>query len=139
MLDLPPSRPKRIGLIALAVAFVLAGVNHFINPQFFVEIMPPYLPAHLELVYLSGVAEIAGGLGVLVPAVRKLAGQGLILLLLAVFPANLHMALHPEAFPDAAPLALYARLPMQAVFILWAYWATRPDDVKAGEAALPAS
>ena len=115
--------------LALAAAFIFAGVNHFLNPDFFVAIMPPYLPLHLELVLLSGVFEILGGVAVLVPGVRSLAGWGLILLLLAVFPANLHMALNPELFPDVSSSALYLRLPLQIVFIAWAYWATRPEDV----------
>jgi uncharacterized membrane protein len=127
MLNLPKAWPKRIALIALAVAFMAAGGNHFVNPDFFVAIMPPYLPAHLELVYLSGAFEIAGGVGVLIPAVRSRAGWGLVALLLAVFPANLHMALHPDLFSDVSPFALYTRLPVQILFIAWAYWATRDD------------
>ena len=127
MLELLVAWPKRIALILLAVAFVVAGSNHFVSPEFFVAIMPPYLPAHLELVYLSGVFEIAGGIGVLIPRVRSLAGWGLVLLLVAVFPANFHMAMNPELFSDVSPFALYVRLPMQIAFILWAYWATRPD------------
>ena len=127
MLNLPQSWPKRIALLALAFAFVVAGANHFVNPGFFVAIMPPYLPAHLELVYLSGVLEIAGGIGVMIPALRSLAGWGLVALLVAVFPANLHMAMHPELFSDATPFALYSRLPIQILFIGWAYWATRAD------------
>ncbi|NQZ97927.1 MAG: DoxX family protein [Myxococcales bacterium] len=129
MLDLPKRRAKTLALLALAAAFIFAGVNHFLNPDFFVAIMPPYLPLHLELVLLSGVFEILGGVAVLVPGVRSLAGWGLILLLLAVFPANLHMALNPELFPDVSSSALYLRLPLQIVFIAWAYWATRPEDV----------
>jgi len=127
MLELPITWPRRIALILLAVAFVFAGSNHFVNPDFFVAIMPPYLPAHLELVYLSGVFEIAGGIGVLIPRVRSLAGWGLVALLVAVFPANLHMALNPESFSDVSPGALYTRLPIQVLLIAWAYWATRPD------------
>ena len=119
--------PKRIALVGLAVAFIAAGANHFVNPDFYLLMMPPYLPAHRELVILSGVFEILGGLGVLVPRLRRSAGWGLILLLLAVFPANLHMALNPEIFPELGSFALYARLPFQALFIAWAYWATRPD------------
>ena len=133
MLDLPKRRAKTLALLALAAAFIFAGVNHFLNPDFFVAIMPPYLPLHLELVLLSGVFEILGGVAVLVPGVRSLAGWGLILLLLAVFPANLHMALNPELFPDVSSSALYLRLPLQIVFIAWAYWATRPEDVAAAQ------
>ena len=131
MLQLPESRAKRIALFGLSAFFVVAGVNHFLNPGFYVRIMPPYLPAHLELVYLSGVAEVLGGIAVLVSGIRALAGWGLVLLLLAVYPANLHMALHPELFPDLSTTALYARLPLQFVFVAWAYWATRPDVAEA--------
>jgi uncharacterized membrane protein len=127
-LELPPSRAKRVALFALSVFFVAAGVNHFANPEFYVAIMPPWLPAHRELVYLSGMFEILGGLAVLVPRLRSLAGWGLVALLLAVYPANLHMALDPEQFSAQLPVwAIYARLPFQFVFIAWAIWATRPD------------
>jgi len=107
---------------------------HFVNADFFVAIMPPYLPAHRELVWSSGVFEIVGGVAVLVPAVRSLAGWGLIALLIAVYPANLHMALHPELFPDTPPAAIYARLPFQFLFMLWAWWATRPEAAAADRA-----
>ena len=127
MLELPQRRTKRFSLLALVVFFVVAGVNHFVNPGFYVAIMPPYLPAHLELVYLSGLLEVLGGIAILVPGFRGLAGWGLILLLLAVYPANLHMALHPELFREAPPFALYARLPLQFLLIAWAYWTTRPE------------
>jgi uncharacterized membrane protein len=127
MFQLPSQLARRLALLALAAFFVVAGVNHFLNPDFYVAIMPPYLPAHLELVYLSGVFELVGGVAVLVAGVRVLAGWGLILLLIAVFPANLHTALHPELFPDVSTVAMYARLPLQLVFIGWAYWATQPE------------
>ncbi len=126
MLQLPERRIKRLSLLWLAAFFVAAGSNHFVNPDFYLGVMPPYLPAHRELVYLSGFFEILGGLAVLVPGVRVLAGWGLTLLLLAVYPANLHMALHPELFPDLAALGLYVRLPLQIPLVAWAYWATRP-------------
>ncbi len=127
MLQLPKSRLRRIALFALSVFFVVAGVNHFVSPDFYTRIMPPYLPAHLELVYLSGVFEIVGGIAVLVPGVRVLAGYGLILLLVAIYPANIHTALHPELFPDISAFGHYARLPFQFVFAAWAYWATQPE------------
>ncbi len=128
MLQLPMRPIKRFGLHALSPFYVAAGINHFANPDFYVAIMPPYLPAHLALVYLSGVFEFVGGIAVLVPSIRALTGWGLILLLIAVFPANLHMALHPGQFPEMQPAALYARLPMQFLLIAWAYWATRPEE-----------
>jgi uncharacterized membrane protein len=133
MLQLPQRPVKRLALLALALLFTVAGVNHFLNPEVYVGIMPPYLPAHLELVYLSGLLEIAGGVAVLVPALRDAAGWGLILLLLGVFPANVHMALNPELFAEVPLAALYIRLPLQFVLMAWAYWATRPEN--AGPAA----
>ena len=101
--------------------FVFAGVMHFVIPRAYKRIMPPYVPAHDAMVYASGVAEIAGGAGLMVARTRRPAGWWLIATLIAVFPANLHMALHPEEFskvPGGAP-ALWARLPLQGVFIAW--------------------
>jgi uncharacterized membrane protein len=127
MFDFPQSLAKRISLVVIATFFVSAGVGHFTNSAFFVNIMPPYLPAHLELVYVSGVFEILGGLGILIGSVRRYAAIGLVALLIAVYPANIHMALHPELYPDVPPLGLYLRLPMQFVLMAWLWWATRPD------------
>jgi uncharacterized membrane protein len=106
------------------LAFVLAGLYHFVNPAFYLRMMPPYLPWHLSLIYLSGFFEVALGLLLLVPNYTRLAAWGLIALLIAVFPANIHMALNPQLFPDLPPLALWLRLPLQVVFIAWAYWFT---------------
>jgi uncharacterized membrane protein len=104
--------------------FMLAGLYHFVNPAFYLRMMPPYLPLHLFLNYLSGFCEVALGLLLLVPKYTRLAAWGLIALLIAVFPANVHMALNPQLFPHIPPAALWLRLPLQAVFILWAYWFT---------------
>jgi uncharacterized membrane protein len=109
----------------LCVFFVLAGLNHFINPDFYVKSMPPYLPWHLFLVYFSGFFEIALGVLLIVPAFTRIAAWGLIGLLLAVFPANIQMAINPQLYSEINPLALWLRLPLQAVFIAWAYWYTR--------------
>jgi uncharacterized membrane protein len=113
----------------LAAAFVAAGLNHFRNADFYVRIMPPYLPWHRELVFVSGVFEILGGIGLLLPRFQVAAAWGLIGLLVAVFPANVHMALHPELgaerFPNLPDAVWWWRLPLQAVFIAWAYWFTR--------------
>jgi uncharacterized membrane protein len=98
---------------------------HFIRPREYRAIMPDYLPAHRELVAASGVAEIAGGLGVLHPRTRRLAGWWLVATLIAVFPANVHMALHPERHKRIPRALLYARLPVQGLFIAWALRATR--------------
>ncbi len=109
----------------LAVFFVVAGVNHFRKPDFYVAIMPPYLPWHYELVIISGVFEVVLGIALLIPRFTVLAAWGLIALLVAIFPANLHMALNSEQFPEIRPVLLWARLPLQVVFIAWAYWYTR--------------
>lgn len=106
----------------LAAFFVTAGVYHFVNPQFYLRMMPPYLPWHEGLVFLSGLCEIGLGLLVLVPRYMRLAGWGLVALLIAIFPANLHMALNTHHFPEVSPAALYLRLPFQLVFIAWVYW-----------------
>jgi len=128
MLDLPHTRARSVALLVLALFFVLAGANHFVNPGFYVAIVPPYLPAHLELVYVSGFLEMLGGASMLVGRARRVGGLGLILLLVAVFPANVHMALHPELFPGLSARALYARLPVQLLLIAWVYWVSRPGS-----------
>ena len=111
--------------ILFGALFVVAGLNHFRNPGFYVGIMPPYLPWPLALVYLSGVAEIVLGALLLVPTWTVMAAWGLIALLIAVFPANVHMAMHPDLYPSISPPALLVRLPLQGVLVAWAYWYTR--------------
>jgi uncharacterized membrane protein len=106
---------------ALGGFFIFAGTMHFIRPREYRAIMPDYLPAHRELVQASGVAEIAGGMGVLSERTRTAAGWWLIATLLAVFPANLHMALNTDRFDRIPPVALWLRLPFQAVFIAWVW------------------
>jgi uncharacterized membrane protein len=106
---------------ALGAAFVVAGALHFLAPRTYMAIMPRYLPAHRELVYASGVAEIAGGAGVLHPRTRRAAGWWLIATLLAIFPANVEMAVHAERFPRLPRPALWARLPLQGVLVAWVW------------------
>jgi uncharacterized membrane protein len=108
-----------------AVAFVLAGINHFLNTNFYLRMMPPVFPAHLFLVYLSGVFEIAFGILLLIPKFSRFAAWGLIALLIAVYPANIYMALDTNIFPEISPLAQYLRLPIQFILIAWAYWFTK--------------
>jgi len=127
VLKLPASRAKTIALLGLAVFFINIGIDHFVNPDFYLNIMPSYLPLHLEAVYISGFFEIVGGVCVLIPRLRSAAGWGLVALLIAVYPANIYMALNPELFPDIALSLLYIRLPMQFIFIYWAYSVTRPS------------
>ena len=111
----------------LTIGMVLAGANHFIDPALYVAMMPDALPWPLELVYVSGVFEILGGLGLILPGTRRLAGWGLVALFVAVFPANLNMAVHhlPFGGRPVPSWALWARLPLQLVFIAWALWASR--------------
>jgi uncharacterized membrane protein len=132
MLKLPKSIAKRVGLFGLTLFFAGAGVTHFADPGVFLAIMPDYLPLHLEIVYASGAFEIALGIGVLVPSLRQRAGYGLVALLIAVFPANIEMAVHPEPFlaEGATRSFIYGRLPFQFLFMYWAIWATRPDPVE---------
>ena len=109
--------------------FVFAGLMHFVSPGFYLRIMPPWLPAHRALVNASGVAEIAGGAALMSsrPGLRRAGGRLSVATLVAVYPANLHTALHPDDFPDipGGARALYARLPIQGVFIAWALAAMR--------------
>jgi uncharacterized membrane protein len=121
---------KTILRYVLAIGMVLIGTSHFLNPEPFVRIVPAYLPAPLPLVYVSGFFEILGGAGLLVPRVRRAAAWGLVALYIAVFPANLNMALnHISLAPDhpIPTFALWLRLPLQAVLIAWAWWYTRED------------
>jgi uncharacterized membrane protein len=110
----------------LAAFWVGSGVNHFVSPRFYRAIVPPSLQHDAKrVVEVSGVAEIAGGLAVLPARTRSAAGVGLIVLLAAVFPANLYMAREPERFKKVPRWALYARLPLQPLMMWWAWWATR--------------
>ena len=104
--------------------FVAAGVTHFARPEWFVRIVPPQLPSPSTLVLVSGVAEVAGGLGLLPSQTRRAAGWGLVVLLVAVFPANIYMAVRADRFGDVGPAwAMWARLPLQGVLIAWVAWA----------------
>lgn len=107
--------------------FVFAGAMHFVAPRTYARIVPPYVPRHREVVYVSGLAEAIGGLGLMTRATRRAAGWWLIATLLAIFPANVHMALHPDEFPKVpgGAASLWARLPFQAVFIAWVRAAMR--------------
>lgn len=124
------SKLKAILKYILAFGFVLAGAYHFVNVNFYLKMMPPYLPAHLFLIYLSGVFEIALGVLLLIPKFSRLAAWGLIALLIAVFPANVFMAQHAELFPEFSPTALYLRLPLQIVLIAWAFWFARRKNLE---------
>ena len=115
--------------IVLGGFFLAAGALHFIKPRAYESIMPEALPAHRELVYLSGVAEMAGGAGVLADPTRRLAGWWLIATMLAVFPANVNMAVEAERFERIPEPLLWARLPLQAAIVYWIWRvAVRPTS-----------
>jgi uncharacterized membrane protein len=117
---------RRIALVVLGLFFIAAGINHFVHAGVYVRIVPPWLPAPALLVQISGIAETLGGIGVLVPKTRRLAGVGLIALLVAVVPANVQMAQHPELYADiGTALVFYVRLPLQLVLIAWVWWVCR--------------
>ena len=109
-----------LGLYIQAFVYVAAGVNHFISPKTYLAIMPPYIPAHNLMVTLSGIAEIVLGIGLLFPATRSISAWGLILLLTAVFPANIYMATASQ-FRKLPAWIRWGRLPLQGLLIWWAY------------------
>ena len=114
---------------------VSMGVAHLAIPGPFIRVMPAYLPIPATLVFVSGLAEIAGGIGILLPKLRRTAGWGLVALLVAVYPANVDMAIHP---PVGVPVwILWLRLPLQIPLILWAIWASRQlsDSARGGRAS----
>jgi len=129
MLTSMTRRARAISRWLLTLFMVGAGVNHFVSPAPYVAMMPAALPAPLTLVYLSGTAEILGGPGLILPATRRLAAWGLAALLVAVFPANLNMAVNhlPLGARTLPSWALWARLPLQAVLIGWALSLGRRD------------
>jgi uncharacterized membrane protein len=128
------SAGKRAFTGLAAVFYTLAGTLHFLRPAMYLRIMPPYIPWDVPLVYISGAAEIAGGLGLLVPRLRRKAAWGLVILLIAVFPANVYMAtdqIQPTStLLTSTPLTkvvLWGRLPLQAVLIWWVLWCTKEN------------
>ena len=124
------SATKRVLLYLMGGFYVMAGANHFISADYYVRLVPPYLPWHLQLVYLSGIAEIVCGVGVMIPPTRKLAAWATIALLLAVYPANIHVAVNNVPMlgaEEGAGLANWVRLPFQFILIAWAGWYTRGD------------
>lgn len=121
----PSARPTQ-SLILIAVVFVAAGALHLLKPAPYIRIVPPWLPAPATLVMVSGICEILGGLGVLVPATRVVAGWGLIALLVAVLPANVQMLVdaHARHASRLWQLSLVLRVPLQAALIWWVWRAT---------------
>ena len=113
---------RTVAIWMLALFFMAAGFNHFLNPAPYLSMIPPYLPCPHALNILSGAAEMAGGVGILLPPTRLLAGWSLVALLVAVFPANLNVALHGWKGENIAPWLLWARLPFQPLIMALVYW-----------------
>ena len=130
------NRTKEILRVVLALAIITVGITHFTHADQFVRIVPPQLPNPLALVYISGVFEILGGIGLLVPIVSVAAAWGLIALFIAVFPANINQAVNSipiDGIPHN-PMLYWFRLPFQAVLIAWAWWYTRKPENQPGSA-----
>lgn len=124
-------RRKEILRGVFAVSLMIVGITHFLRPEQYARIVPPPFPP-LASVYFSGLFEILGGIGLLIPVVSVAAAWGLISLFIAVFPANIYMTLHNikvEGIPHSQ-LLYWARLPLQAVLIAWAYWYTRKPETQ---------
>jgi len=128
------NRRKEILRVILSVSIIVVGITHFVKPEQYDRIVPPQLPYPFELVYISGFFEILGGIGLLIPFVSVAAAWGLIALFIAVFPANINLAINNipiEGIPHD-PFLYWARLPFQAVLIAWAWWYTRRPQEQPG-------
>lgn len=135
------SQRKELFRVILALSIIIVGITHFVVPQEYAKIVPPQLPFPVGLVYLSGFYEILGGIGLLVPPLSEPAAWGLIALFIAVFPANINMAINHitiKNIPDSDLLRV-ARLPLQAVLIAWAWWYTKPSDKEIQASIIPKS
>jgi uncharacterized membrane protein len=134
----PKSTKEKLRII-LAICIIVVGVMHFVVSDSFVKIVPDYLPYHLGLVYVSGFFEILGGIGILVPPVSQAAAWGLLILFIAVFPANINMAVNAIDLPHIPDSSLlrWGRLPLQAVLIAWAWWYTRSTNLQQQASLLP--
>jgi uncharacterized membrane protein len=116
---------KNLGLAIVFLFFMGGGITHFTDPAFYESIMPPWIGFHTEIVYIIGIFEILGAVGILLPPLRQWAGNGLILLVICVTPANIHMWLNPDLFPDVPPAFLTIRLVLQVGLLLLIWWSTR--------------
>ena len=117
-----------MALVLAATLYIAGGTLHFLKPEACLRIMPPYIPWHPAMVFISGIFEIVGGVGLLFPQIRRNASLGLTVLLIGVFPANIYMATNPIEAGSAsiAPALRWARLPVQFLLIWWLLWCSRP-------------
>ena len=116
---------KKLTIYMMSLLYIIVGIKHFTDPVFFLKIMPSYLAYHLELVYLSGFFEILFGVLLIFKVTRFYAAWGIILLLIAVFPANIYLAQTNGQALGTTPLVAWGRLPFQLLFVSIAYWHTR--------------
>jgi len=131
---------RTLSRVLLGLAFIIGGANHFRDPAPYIAMMPTWLPSPEMLNLISGAAEIAGGIGVLIPQTRNAAATGLILLLIAVFPANLHVAINGWPGMDIPRWVLIARLPFQLLFIAWVVFSCPGLQISAlGKRLLPSA
>lgn len=118
-------RSKTAVRLFVTAWFVVGGMTHFAYPEPFLRIMPPYIPFHIAIVYISGALELLGALGLWIKPVRSLAGYGLMALTTAVTLANVHMFQHPDLFPNIPYWLLIVRFPMQVALIWLIWWCSR--------------
>ena len=116
------SKIKYFSIIIMSLFYIGAGINHFLNPEWYVRIVPPILPFKTAIVYISGLFELILGVLLVFPKTRFIAGWGLIVLLLVIFPANIYVALTQGEAMDTTPMIAWTRLPFQFIFIAIAYW-----------------
>jgi uncharacterized membrane protein len=121
---------KTVMKYLLAISFIGAGLYHFANPDFYLRIMPPYLPWPSALHLIAGFFEFLFGMMLLIPRFQWWAAWGLIALLVAIYPANIHMAINNHLYPELPMTYHWIRLPFQFVLIAWAWWFTRSDEEK---------
>ena len=121
---------KTVMKYLFAISFIGLGLNHFAHPEFYLRIMPPYLPWPSALHLIAGFFEVVLGMMLLIPRSQRLAAWGLIALLLAVYPANIHMAVNWRLYPGLPMILYWIRLPLQFVLIVWAWWFTKADEEK---------
>lgn len=121
---------KTVLKYVMALFYVWGGINHFLNPSFYLPMMPPYIPAHEAMVALSGIAEILLGAAILVPRTQRLAAWGIIAMLIVFLPVHVYMLVNPELFPDVPVAFLWLRFPIQGLLVLWAWWYTLEPKAK---------
>ena len=124
------SNPKRAGLVFVFLWFFIGGTGHFLGPEFFLKIVPPWVPNPLAAIYLSGVAELLGALALIPARTRPLAGVWLLGIIVCVTPVHIYMLQAPERFPQFPLFALWLRLPIQLLLMLCVWWSTRPAHTK---------